>query len=87
MEIKSAKNVNSLEFSFLSEKFFVLVKSYSILLYAFAAHHEKAFFLRSLFDKKTIRKKKIIIPVFTLGSIYSTNASGAVQMPETINSN
>ena len=25
----------------------------------------------------------IIIPLFTLGSIYSTNASGAKQMPET----
>ena len=26
-------------------------------------------------------------PLFTLGSIYSTNASGAEQMPETDNSN
>ena len=30
---------------------------------------------------------KIIIPLFSLGSIYSTNASGAEQMPETNNSN
>ena len=29
----------------------------------------------------------IIIPLFTLGSIYSTNASRAEQMPETNNSN
>ena len=29
----------------------------------------------------------IIIPLFTLGSIYSTNASGAEQMPETSDSN
>ena len=29
----------------------------------------------------------IIIPLFTLGSIYSTNASGAEQMPGTNNSN
>ena len=29
----------------------------------------------------------IIIPLFTLGSIYSTNASAAEQMPETNNSN
>ena len=29
----------------------------------------------------------IIIPLFTLGSVYSTNASGAEQMPETNNSN
>ena len=29
----------------------------------------------------------VIIPLFTLGSIYSTNASGAKQMPETNNSN
>ena len=29
----------------------------------------------------------IIIPLFTLGSIYSTNASGAEQMPEINNSN
>ena len=28
----------------------------------------------------------IIIPLFTLGSIYSTNVSGAEQMPETNNS-
>ena len=28
-----------------------------------------------------------IIPLFTLGSIYSTNASGAEQMAETNNSN
>ena len=27
------------------------------------------------------------MPLFTLGSIYSTNASGAEQMPETNNSN
>ena len=27
----------------------------------------------------------LIIPLFTLGSIYSTNASGAEQMPETNN--
>ena len=29
----------------------------------------------------------IIIPLYTLGSIYSTNASGAEQIPETNNSN
>ena len=29
----------------------------------------------------------IIIPVFTLGSIYSTHASGVKQITETINSN
>ena len=29
----------------------------------------------------------IIIPVFTLGSIYSTYASGVKQITETINSN
>ena len=29
----------------------------------------------------------IIIPLITLGSIYSTNASGAEQLPETNNSN
>ena len=29
----------------------------------------------------------VIIPLFTLGSIYSTNASGAEQMSETNNSN
>ena len=29
----------------------------------------------------------IIIPLFSLGSIYSTNASGTEQMPETNNSN
>ena len=29
----------------------------------------------------------IIIPLFTLGSIYSTNASGAEQIAETNNSN
>ena len=29
----------------------------------------------------------IIIPLFTLGSVYSTNASGAEQMPEANNSN
>ena len=29
----------------------------------------------------------IIIPVFAIGSIYSTNAGGAEQMPETNNSN
>ena len=29
----------------------------------------------------------IIIPLFTLGSIYNTNASAAEQMPETNNSN
>ena len=29
----------------------------------------------------------IIIPLFTLGSIYSTNASAAEEMPETDNSN
>ena len=29
----------------------------------------------------------IIIPLYTLGSIYSTNASGATQIPETNNSN
>ena len=29
----------------------------------------------------------LIIPLFTLGSIYSTSASGAEQMPETNNSN
>ena len=29
----------------------------------------------------------LLIPLFTLGSIYSTNASGAEQMPETNNSN
>ena len=29
----------------------------------------------------------MIIPLFTLGSIYSTNVSGAEQMPETNNSN
>ena len=29
----------------------------------------------------------IIIPLFTLGSIYSTNASGVQLMPETNNSN
>ena len=36
-----------------------------------------------------IKKKKIvmIILLFTLGSVYSTNASGAEQMPETNNSN
>ena len=28
-----------------------------------------------------------IIPLFTLSSIYSTNASGVEQMPETSNSN
>ena len=28
-----------------------------------------------------------MIPLFTLGSIYGTNASGAEQMPETNNSN
>ena len=43
---------------FISEKFFVLVKSYSILLYTFAVHHEKAVFLRSLFDKKKLLAKK-----------------------------
>ena len=29
----------------------------------------------------------LLIPLFTLGSIYSTKASGAEQMPETNNSN
>ena len=29
----------------------------------------------------------LLIPLFTLGSIYSTNASGAEQIPETNNSN
>ena len=29
----------------------------------------------------------LIIPLYTLGSIYSTNASGAQQIPETNNSN
>ena len=29
----------------------------------------------------------LIIPLYTLGSIYSTNASGAEQIPETNNSN
>ena len=29
----------------------------------------------------------IIIPLFTLGSVYRTNASGAVQMPEANNLN
>ena len=29
----------------------------------------------------------LLIPLFTLGSIYSTKASGAEQMPETSNSN
>ena len=29
----------------------------------------------------------IIIPLFTLGSVYSTNTSGAEQMPEANNSN
>ena len=28
-----------------------------------------------------------MIPLFNFGSIYSSNASGAVQMPETNNSN
>lgn len=31
--------------------------------------------------------KKIKIPLFILGSIYSTNASGAEKMPEINNSN
>ena len=48
-----------------------MVKSYSILLYTFAAHHEKTFFLsflRSLLITyliKNYKEKKIIIPVFT----------------------
>ena len=29
----------------------------------------------------------LIIPLYTLGSIYSTNASGVEQIPETNNSN
>ena len=29
----------------------------------------------------------LLIPLFTLGSIYSTKASGAEQIPETNNSN
>ena len=35
----------------------------------------------------TIITKIIIILLFTLSGIYSTNASGAEQMPETNNSN
>ena len=35
---------------------------------------------------KTTTMMMMIIPLFTLGSIYSTNASRAEQMPETNNS-
>ena len=35
---------------------------------------------------KTTMMMMMIIPLFTLGSIYSTNASRAEQMPETNNS-
>ena len=35
---------------------------------------------------KTTMMMMMIIPLFTLGSIYSTNVSRAEQMPETNNS-
>ena len=38
-------------------------------------------------DIKKIKLKKKIIPLFILGSIYSTDASGAEKMPEINNSN
>ena len=45
--------------------------------------HVRAAMPVGLFCRTIIIIIIIIIPLFTLGSIYSTNASGAKQMPET----
>ena len=40
----------------------------------------------TMMSMTTTTMMMMIIPLFTLGSIYSTNASRAEQMPETNNS-